>query len=217
MFVLRTLSLFVVLACLIHIFAVIATPLFAGQKVWQRVVDQTPPRRLKILKSHEEAVTILGQADPSMAYAVCHFSMDKGPVSLVSDGPTSFWNVTLFNNAAEVIYSLHDDASRTNQLNLSIEPRVPISEAKTNTDEDNAPSQKIDKSVPIPSPSPLSDKLEETEETIEAEEADLGEEDGGAIKALVKENQIFVVVKIFKESRHHRKLIEQTLEAAQCK
>lgn len=210
MFVVRTLVLFIVLACLIHIFAILATPFFAEQKVWQRVVDRTQPRQLTALKNHKEVVSILGQADPSMAYAICHFSLENGPVSIVSEGPTSFWNVTLFNNNAEVIYSLNDDASKTNQLNLFIEQTIPISETTAGGAEEDAAFTRRDNTIPTPTPAP---KIEEQEPA----DADINEEDGSVIKAFISANQVFVVFKIFKESQHHTKLIEEAFRAANCK
>lgn len=210
---LRTLVLFVLLTGLVHIFSIVATPFFAEQKVWQRVVEFTQPRKMAAIKSHEKAVAILGQADPAMAYAVCHFLLEDGPATLTAEGPTSFWNVTLFNKDAEIIYSLNDDASQTSQLNLSILQNSINAEATDNIPEDSTAPVQTEEITPKPivPPNPI-----EPEEQ-ELVEADLNEEDGNVIQARISENEIFVVLKIFKATRHHRKLINEAFEAAQCK
>ena len=214
--VLRTFILFVVLAGLVHIFSIFATPKFAGQKVWKRVTEHTQPRKLTALQNHDEAVSILGQADPSMAYAICHFSLNDGSVTLTSDGPTSFWNVTLFNKEAEIIYSLHDDASKTSQLNLSILLSGTKPEVAPEVPAEPIIAVNPDDYIPTPRPSP--NALEESEsDEQEAADSDLSEEEGNTIQAVVNENQVFVVFKIFKTSRHHAKIIDEALETAQCK
>ncbi|MEP3264900.1 MAG: hypothetical protein ABJN78_03990 [Hyphomicrobiales bacterium] len=213
---LRTLVLFVLLTGLVHIFSIVATPFFAKQKVWQRVVEFTQPRKLAAIKNHEKAAAILGQADPAMAYAVCHFLLEDGPVTLTAEGPTSFWSVTLFNKDAEIIYSLNDDASQTSQLNLSILHKSINAETTDNIPEDNTSPVQKEELIPTPIVPPNPDEPEEPEEQ-ELVEVDLNEEDGNIIQARVSENEVFAVLKIFKATRHHRKLIEETIEAAQCK
>lgn len=210
---LRTLVLFVLLTGLVHIFSIVATPFFAEQKVWQRVVEFTQPRKLAAIKSHEKAVAILGQADPAMAYAVCHFLLEDGPVTLTAEGPTSFWNVTLFNKEAEIIYSLNDDASQTSQLNLSILQNSINVETTDNIPEDSTSPVQAEELIPSPIIPPNANEPEGQELV----DVDLNEEDGNVIQARVSENEVFVVLKIFKATRHHRKLIEETIEAAQCK
>lgn len=207
--VIRTLVLFIVLTGLVHIFSIVATPFFAGQKVWQRVVQHTQARKITALKDHAETVAILGQADPSMAYAICHFDLENGPVTIIADGPTSFWNATLFNSDAEVIYSLHDDVSQTSQLNLSIIQTGIVSESAS--DDPEAQSTSETDSEPLPRPSIPARTDEE-----DVVDVNVNEEDENIIEARVAANQVFVVLKIYKASRHHTKLINETFEAAQC-
>ena len=89
-YLLRMLLLLAVLSGLVHIFAILATPFFANQKIWQNLTDEIKPRQLVPLKTNEEVIKLLGQADPAMAYAVCRFDLANGPATLTSDGPTDF-------------------------------------------------------------------------------------------------------------------------------
>lgn len=205
----RALVLFIVLTSLVHIFSIVATPFFADQKVWQRVVQHTQARKITALKDHAETVTILGQSDPSMAYAICHFNLKNGPVTIIADGPTSFWNATLFNNDAEIIYSLHDDVSQTSQLNLSITQIGAEFEATSDDPEGQSASEKESEGLPKPNIPPRTDE----EDVVDLE---VNEEDGNIIQARIAADQVFVVLKIYKASRHHTKLINETFEAAQC-
>jgi len=210
---LRNLVLFLVLSGLVHIFTIVATPFFAQQKVWQRITQRIEPRKIAALNGYFDAVATLGQADPSMVYAICHFSLENGPVTITANGPTSFWNATLYNSNAEVIYSLNDDISQFNQLNLSVSRVTPLSEEKPDETIAIPPPSAVEKNVPSPTPSPA------LEEGAQEGETDLqvSDEDGSRIEARVSENEVFMVLKVFQLSRHHAKLIEGTIETAECK
>lgn len=210
---LRPLALAVVLSGLIHICSILAIPFFAEGKVWQRVVRHTEGRKMAPLRDHAQAVAILGQADPAMAYAICHFSMSDGPVSVSAEGATGFWNATLFNDRGEVIYSLHDDVSQTNELNLEVIPAGGNAEDPSSDAKSSALPAEPGTSIPIPLSRP---RL--PEEGGEASETDNATEDENQpVRVWISENQAFLVMKIFRSSRHYARLIAETFEAAECK
>ena len=73
MYLFRMLLLLIVLSGLIHIFAILATPFFANQKIWQSLTDEIEPRQLVPLKTNEDAMKLLGQSRPGDG--LCHLSV----------------------------------------------------------------------------------------------------------------------------------------------
>lgn len=209
-YLVRMVIVLVVLSGLIHIFAILTLPFFADQKTWQKVISKAEPRLLTPLNDHSEAMSILGQADPSMVYALCHFDLTKGPVSVTTDGPTDFWNITIYNSASETLYNLHDQVSPTQQLNLeirNIEQVLREKQAVRELEEVHTSSGN-----PIPQIRPT-----DTEEEPEDTATEVGEEDGSLIKITLDLDEGYLVIKIFKSSKHFAKLITERLEAAECK
>ncbi|MEP1442995.1 MAG: hypothetical protein ABJK39_08300 [Hyphomicrobiales bacterium] len=215
MYLIRMLLLLVVLSGLVHIFAILATPFFAGQKIWQNLVTESEPRQLMPLKTNEDAIKLLGQADPAMAYAICRFDLNNGPVTLTSDGPTDFWQVTIYNTESAVIYSLHDGVSQTKQLNLEIRSLKTIQKAQSTLDDNNTPEAagRPKAGIPVPFTRPLT----ESELAVAKAEAETGEEDTSIVKTVLKTEQAYVVFKIFRSSRSFASAVEETLITAECK
>lgn len=215
MYLFRITLLLAVLSGLIHIFAILATPFFANQKIWQNLTDEIKPRQLVPLKTNEDAIKLLGKADPAMAYAVCRFDLTDGPITLTSDGPTDFWQVTIYDTESAVIYSLHDGVSQTKQLNLEIRSLKTIQKAQSTLDNNNIPeaagNQKED--IPVPFSRPLT----RGELAIAKAEAETGEEDSSVVKTVLKTEQAYVVFKVFRASRSFASTVEETLAAAECK
>jgi len=215
MYLFRMLLLLAVLSGLTHIFAILATPFFANQKIWQNLTDEIKPRQLVSLKSNEEAINLLGQTDPAMAYAICRFDLTDGPVTLTSDGPTDFWQVTIYDTESAVIYSLHDGVSQTKQLNLEIRSLKTIQKAQSTLDDNNVPAAAgISKDG---TPTPFSRPLTKEELAIAKAEAETGEEDSTVVKTVLKTEQAYVVFKVFRASRSFNSVVEETLIAAECK
>ena len=215
MYLFRMLLLLVVLSGLVHIFAILATPFFADQKIWQNLIEEIEPRQLVPLKTNEDAIELLGQADPAMAYAVCRFDLNDGPITLTSDGPTDFWQVTIYDTESAVIYSLHDGVSQTKQLNLEIRSLKTIQKAQNTLDDKNIPEAagNPEDGIPVPFTRPLT----EDELAIAKAEAETGEEDTSIVKTVLKTEQAYVVFKIFRSSRSFATSIEETLAAGECK
>lgn len=215
MYLLRMLLLLAVLSGLVHIFAVLATPFFANQKVWQNLSDEIKPRQLVPLKTNEEVIRLLGHADPAMAYAVCRFDLANGPATLTSDGPTDFWQVTIYDTESAVIYSLHDGVSQTKQLNLEIKSLKTIQQAQNTLDDNNIPEAagRSNDDTPVPYTRPLT----RGELAVAKAEAETGEEDSAVVKTVLKTEQAYVVFKIFRASRSFASTVEETLISAECK
>lgn len=215
-YLLRMICLLVVLTGLIHIFSIFATPFFADDKIWQRIKEKMEPRNTEYVPIHADVLSLLGQADPAMAYAFCRFDLNNGPVNFTADGPTEFWNVTIFNRDAEMIYSLHDSVSRTKQLKLQVTSSDQILKKQAEAEEQNVPlpsSVHKDPTIPAPQSRPLTDR----ELAAAKAEAEAGEDDGSVIRAVLKINQAFLVMKMFRSSSHYSKLVAETLERAECK
>lgn len=215
MYLFRIVLLLVVLSGLVHIFAILATPFFANQKIWQSLTDEIEPRQLVPLKTSEDVIKLLGQSDPAMAYAICRFDLNDGPVTLTSDGPTDFWQVTIYDTESAVIYSLHDGVSQTKQLNLEIRSLKTIQKAQSTLDDNNVPTAAgiSDDGTPLPFSRPLTKE----ELAIAKAEAETGEEDSSVVKTVLKTDQAYIVFKIFRASRSFASTVDETLIAAECK
>lgn len=215
----RFLLLLATLAGLIHVFAILATPYFAGQKVWNRIVSVVPERVMFPLENHTISLAILGQADPAMGYALCHFNLRDGPVQLTANAPTNFWNVAIFDREARMLYSLHNGASQSGQLELEI--RTPRATDDANGADETGDSgdvalepadQTKSDGIPQPTTKPLSTEAEPVAETPK--------EDVDEDEAVVAELNLadgFLVVKMLAHSKHYRPIVSETLQNAQCR
>lgn len=212
----RLILLTLVLGSLVHIFAVLSTPFLAEDKVWQRITAAVPARRMVPLATTRQAAALLGEADPAMAHAICHLSLDDGPAMVLADGPTSFWNVTIYNKRAEALYSLHDGVSETPLLNLTIhkvnqvsQSEEPYLEREPEREPDSLPSRVVD-GLPLPLPRDITspDEQEAVDDTIE--------DDNQSVDVRLNEDEIFLVFRIFKSSRHYDEIVAEALQTAEC-
>lgn len=208
---LRYLLILFAVSGLVHIFTIFAIPFFAKQKVWTGVTDFATERTFTVIEDYKTAMSLLGTADPAMVYGLCWFDLDDGPLKLDAAPRSFFWNVTVFNDSGEMIYSLHDAASRDGRIDLELtnvltEPELEI---------DSEPVKRIpvvDPLSPPPRPRPL------TKTQIEAliEDAKVALEEDPTIRAVQSADRAFAVVKVFRAVSTFDKSIKDTLKNATC-
>ncbi|MEM8797769.1 MAG: hypothetical protein AAGE61_19560 [Pseudomonadota bacterium] len=205
-----------VLGALIHIGAVIALPNFADQKVWNRLAQLGDNREFHLIGDHPTAVRLLGTADPAMVYAICRFNLKTGPVTMAAPPSTSFWNVTIFNENAEMIYNLHDGASRNGELDLELYHLSKKRQEVLPTIEDPNRLAPVDPLTPLPVPPPLTDaqRADLLEEAIERER--LAREDDPTIEAILDVDKAFAIYKIFRPLSAYDGIIIDAMSQARC-
>ncbi|WP_319772004.1 hypothetical protein [Breoghania sp.] len=104
----------------IHIVAVVLVPDFTTVDAWTRLEKFGPEARFNVLPTVEPGSEPLPMLDPTMAHAVCRFSLADGPVRLDATLPETFWSFSLFNRRGETTYSFNDRTSGEGKLAMLV-------------------------------------------------------------------------------------------------
>ncbi|WP_321341854.1 hypothetical protein [Breoghania sp.] len=105
---------------IIHIFAVILAPDYTSGDAWARLERFGPEARFNVLPAVKPGSEPLPMLDPTMAHAVCRFSLADGPVRLDATLLDTFWSFSLFNRRGETTYSFNDRTSGEGKLAMLV-------------------------------------------------------------------------------------------------
>lgn len=109
-----------VLAGLIHIFAVMALPYLAPKDAWARLVPLGPPNTMIQLPAPTPAHQVLPMEAPDMRYAFCRFDLAKGPVSLKAVIPDDLWLIAFYTPQGDNFYTAAGADMKAGRINLII-------------------------------------------------------------------------------------------------
>ena len=121
---------------IIHIVAVILVPDFTTDDAWTRLATFGPDAQFNVLPAVEPGAEPLPMLDPSMAHAVCRFTLDDGPVRLDATIPDTFWSFSLFNRRGETTYSFNDRTSGEGKLAMLVLTSSQLSMLRENPPDD---------------------------------------------------------------------------------
>lgn len=99
---------------IVHIGTILLWPGFAGEETAQLMEELQPTAAFAILADDPD----LPDADPSMVYGVCRFTLRGGPVRVTADPAADFWSASVFDVQGRNVFSLNDRSTGLATLDL---------------------------------------------------------------------------------------------------
>lgn len=131
---------------IIHIAIILLVPSYSTRDAWTSVGRFGDDNQFNLLPRAEPGTEALPYLDPGMAYAVCRFSLGKGPVRMQAKLPETFWSLAVFDRRGRNIYSLNDRSAENSTLDLVVATSVQIAELK------QEPREALESSIVIENP-----------------------------------------------------------------
>lgn len=115
---------------IIHIAIIFLLPAYSTRDAWTAVGRFGDDNQFHLLPRSEPGTEPLPYLDPAMAYAVCRFSLAKGPVRMRAELPDTFWSLAIFDRRGRNIYSLNDRSAEESSLDLVVATPLQNAELK---------------------------------------------------------------------------------------
>ncbi len=130
--------LFVVLAgiagaALLHIIIILSIPSYADRDVWTRINALGPADFFHILPP--DKVDGLTTANPFLRSAVCRFDISDEAARISASGLTHYWSLSIFDPAANEIYSMNDRTATDKKLDIAVVTPLQMIEFRKNLPE----------------------------------------------------------------------------------
>ena len=135
-----------VLGGIIHIAIIFLVPTYSTRDAWTSVGRFGDDNQFHLLPRSEPGTEPLPYLDPSMTYAVCRFSLAKGPVRMQAKLPDAFWSLAIFDRRGRNLYSLNDRSAENGALDLVVATPLQVAELK------QTPRETLEPSITIESP-----------------------------------------------------------------
>jgi uncharacterized membrane protein len=117
-------------AVLLHIIIILGVPHFTGRDAYTRVTSEGAPFIFHPLAAKPDAVG-LSSLDPDLRIAVCHFDIERQPLSLVAlGGNVDFWSVAIFDRDANEVFSMNDRTSVAGDLDVLVATPVQVAQLR---------------------------------------------------------------------------------------
>lgn len=117
-------------AALLHIIIILGVPHFTGRDAYTRVTSEGAPFVFHPLSARPDAVG-LASLDPYLRVAVCHFDIERQPLSLVALGEgVDFWSVALYDRDANEVFSMNDRTSVAGDLDVLVATPVQVAQLR---------------------------------------------------------------------------------------
>ena len=136
----------ILLGGIIHIAIIFLVPTYSTRDAWTAVGRFGDDNQFHILPRVEPGTEALPYLDPTMAYAVCRYSLSKGPIRMRATLPDTFWSLALFDRRGRNIYSLNDRSAEESVLDLVVATPVQNAEVK------ETPRASLESAIIIESP-----------------------------------------------------------------
>lgn len=122
----------VLLAGIIHIVVILLVPDFANRDAWTSMGRFGADGAFHLLPMSEPGTEPLPYLDPRMAYAVCRFSLDDGPIRIKATLPDEFWSLAVFDRRGSNIYSLNDRTAERTDIDLVVATPLQLVQLREN-------------------------------------------------------------------------------------
>ena len=119
----RYLYLFVcglILAGIIHISIILLIPNYGSRDAWNIISADSKMWVFNNLSTNKEVSDALVDTDPYIKMGACTFDLDEAGLRLIGGKSTNFWSVSVFDQGGSIVYSLNNNTSINNQLNLIV-------------------------------------------------------------------------------------------------
>ncbi len=109
-----------ILAGIIHISIILLIPNYGSRDAWNIISANSEMWVFNNLSSNKEVSDALVDTDPYIKMGACAFDLDEAGLRLIGGKSVNFWSVSVFDQGGSIIYSLNNDTSTDNQLNLIV-------------------------------------------------------------------------------------------------
>ncbi len=117
-------------AVLLHIIIILGVPHFTGRDAYTRVTSEGVPFVFHALSAAPDAAG-LSSLDPYLRVAVCHFDIERQPLSLVAlGGGVDFWSVAIYDRDANEVFSMNDRTSVAGDLDVLVATPVQVAQLR---------------------------------------------------------------------------------------
>ncbi|MES2905730.1 MAG: hypothetical protein V4691_01665 [Pseudomonadota bacterium] len=117
--VITAISIFII-ACTVHLAAVLMLPYVAPQDVWTRLAKLGPVGSFYIHSSAAITEAADPNADPAIVMAICRYDLEKAPFRISGEPSLWYWGLALHNNRGFIYYSINNRAIGDHALDLRI-------------------------------------------------------------------------------------------------
>lgn len=115
-----TLPTAIILACIIHVAAVLGLPLLAPKTAWDRLSALGEPNEMVILPAAAPEHQSLPMMAPDVRYAVCRFDISEGPVRLSTQILDDFWVIAFYTPGGQNFYTVSGGELKRNKIEIII-------------------------------------------------------------------------------------------------
>ena len=121
--ILHLLLLGLVGAAIVHIAILLLVPRYSDKNAWSHIEALGDAYRFYRL---DQESGVLSNPDPLIAQAACRFDLADGPVQIATRGAPPFWSLSIYAPNGDNLYSLNDNVSTEQALDLIIADSVGI-------------------------------------------------------------------------------------------
>ncbi|PWL19041.1 hypothetical protein DKP76_00195 [Falsochrobactrum shanghaiense] len=108
-------------AVIVHIAILLLVPRYSDKNAWSHIETLGDAYRFYTL---DQKSGVLSNPDPLMRQAVCRFDLADGPVQIATRGAPPFWSLSVYAPNGDNLYSLNDNVSTEQALDLIIADSV---------------------------------------------------------------------------------------------
>lgn len=109
-----------IIACAVHIAAILILPYVAPQDVWSRLDKLGAPSAFHALPAPAPGQAVDPYADPAIVMAICRYDLSSAPFRISGDPSLWYWGLALHTNRGFIYYSINNRAIGEGALDLRI-------------------------------------------------------------------------------------------------
>lgn len=110
----------IVLGLVVHLVVVLAMPMLAEDRLWNRIAARAEPGEVAVLAQPERGEPNPLQLDPELVYAVCRYDLSRGPGVFSGTLPVDFWSIGVFDREGRSVYSTTNRSGVGTALELGV-------------------------------------------------------------------------------------------------
>jgi uncharacterized membrane protein len=109
-----------IIACGVHLAAILLLPYVAPQDVWSRLDKLGPPGAFHLLPAALPGQAADPYADPAIVMAICRYDLAKAPFRVFGEPSQWYWGLALHTHRGFIYYSINNRAIGERPLDLRI-------------------------------------------------------------------------------------------------
>lgn len=108
------------IACVVHISAILLLPRVAPEDVWTRLAKFGDVGKFHLLASPKDNSAADPNVDPAIVMAICRYDLSNAPFRIYGEPAQWYWSLALHNNRGFIYYSVNNRAMGDRPLDLRI-------------------------------------------------------------------------------------------------